>query len=240
VNIERAAEKTSAATEDQNIMAVNLERSPASGESVDLEASESGLRKADLELTQGVNDPSRQSNKASFWYRQLPYIIVLTLAIVGVAYTNMSHQPLVGYWEFLGLTMGVVCIVTEWPKAGDKQARFRLVWTQAAHWVAILVTMNIMLLSGVQQLLPSLATSLVLLMLLALGTFLAGLNFLLLPLCFLGLALALAVPVISWLKQSVLFFVLAAVFVIGLGMTFWPRQAGRRANSEKQIHQLGT
>jgi hypothetical protein len=222
------------------MMAINLDRSPASGEAADLKVSESGLRRADLELTQGANDPLRPSNKASFLYRQLPYIIALTLAIVGVAYTNISHQPLVGYWEFLALAMGLVCIITEWPKTDDKQARFRLMWTQAAHWVAILVTMNIMLLSGVQQLLPSPATSLVLLMLLALGTFLAGLNFLSLPLCFLGLALALAVPLISWLKQSALFFILAAVLVIGLGMIFWPRQASRSANAEKQIGQLGT
>jgi hypothetical protein len=47
--------------------------------------------------------------------------------------------------------------------------------------------MNIMLLSGVQQLLPAPATSLVLLMLLALGSFLAGLNLASLELCFLGL-----------------------------------------------------
>jgi hypothetical protein len=137
----------------------------------------------------------------------------------------------------LALAMAVVCIVTEWPKAGDKQARVRLIWTQALHWVAILVTMNIMLLSGVQQLMPSPATSLVLLMLLALGTFLAGINLLSLQLSFLGLALALAVPVISWLKQSALFFVLAAVLLIGLGMTFWPREAGRRGESEKENHQ---
>jgi hypothetical protein len=35
---------------------------------------------------------------------------------------------------------------------------------------------------------------------------------------------ALAVPAISWVKQSALFLVLAAVFLIGLGMTFWSRQ----------------
>jgi hypothetical protein len=29
---------------------------------------------------------------------------------------------------------------------------------------------------------------------------------------------------ISWVKQSALFLVLAAVFLIGLGMTFWSRQ----------------
>jgi hypothetical protein len=210
------------------------------GQSARLNASDSELPRADVEAFQVEGDSPTRLNKARLLYRQLPYVIVLMLAIVGVAYTNISHQPLVGYWEFLALTMGVVCIITEWPKCDGKQARLRLMWTQALHWAAILVTMNIMLFSGVQQLLPSPATSLVLLMLLALGTFLAGLNFLSLPLCFLGLALALAVPVISWLKQSALFFVLAAVFVIGLGMIFWPHQSGRHAKSEKQIRQLGT
>jgi hypothetical protein len=36
--------------------------------------------------------------------------------------------------------------------------------------------------------------------------------------------MALAVPAISWIKQSALFLVLAAVFLIGLGMTFWSRR----------------
>ena len=81
--------------------------------------------------------------------------------------------------------------------------------------------MNIMLLAGVQQLLPTLATSLILLVLLALGTFLAGVHLRSLQIGFLGLALALAVPAISWVKQSALFFILAAVFLVGLAMAFW-------------------
>ena len=95
------------------------------------------------------------------------------------------------YWEFLALATGVFCVVTEWGHAKDRPARFRLLWTQALHWVAILVTMNIVLLSGVRQMLPAPAISLVLLTLLALGTFLAGVNFLSLRISFLGLALAL-------------------------------------------------
>jgi hypothetical protein len=83
-----------------------------------------------------------------------------------------------------------------------KETRLRLMWTQALHWLAVLVAMNVMLLSGVRLLLPAPASSLVLLMLLALGSFLAGLTLMSLQICFLGLALALAVPAISWVKQS--------------------------------------
>src|SRR6516165_5480874 len=93
---------------------------------------------------------------------------------------------------------------------------------------AILVTMNIVLLSPVRQLLPAPAISLVLLTLLALGTFLARVNFLSLEICFLGLAMALTVPAIAWFKQAALFLVLAAIFVIGLGLVLWPRLTYKR------------
>jgi hypothetical protein len=81
-----------------------------------------------------------------------------------------------------------------------------------------------MLLPHVQRMVPAPANSLVLLMLLALGTFLAGINLLSLQICFLGLALAVAVPAIAWFKQAALFLLLAAVLLVGLGITFWPRR----------------
>ena len=179
----------------------------------------------DIHRTESETIVVESSDMGSFLRRQLLYIGVLGLAVVGVAYTNMAHQPLVGYWEFLALATGVVCVVAEWPKLHDGQARFRLIWTQAIHWLAVLVAMNIMLLSGVQQFVPTPATSLMLLLLLALGTFLAGLNLSLLPICFLGLALALAVPVVSWLKQSILFLALIAVFLVGIVITLWPKRS---------------
>lgn len=166
-------------------------------------------------------DVAGRSRRTNSWRQHVPYLLVLTLALAGVAYSNMSRTPLAGYWELLALTTGGVCIFTEWGKLDDRQSRIRLVWTQAAHWIAVLVAMNIMLLAGVQQLLPAPATSLVLLMLLALGAFLAGLKLASLELCFLGLVLALTVPTVSWVKQSMLFIILAAALVIGIGMTFW-------------------
>lgn len=171
--------------------------------------------------SRGEADISGHSGKANVWRQHVPYLVVLALALAGVAYSNMSQKSLAGYWELLALIAGGVCIFTEWGKIDDKKARVRLVWTQVVHWIAVLVCMNIMLLTGVQQLLPAPATSLVLLMLLALGSFLAGLSLASLELCFLGLVLALAVPAVSWVKQSMLFVIIAAVFVVGVGMTFW-------------------
>jgi hypothetical protein len=163
--------------------------------------------------------------RKGFLLRQLPYVAMLVLAILGVAYTNIANQPLVGYWEFLVIVMGLVCVVTQWDSAQDGRARFRLILTQVLHWIAILVTMNIVLLSALRTMLPVPATSLVLLTLLALGTFLAGVGFLSVQICFLGLTMAFAVPAIAWFKQSALFLTLAAVLLIGIGVIFWPRRA---------------
>jgi hypothetical protein len=186
------------------------------------------MNELDVQRNEGTAGPSNYSGRTNFLWRQLPYAVGLVLAIAGVAYTNISHQPLLGYWVFLAVAIGFVCIITKWPELEGKQARLRLIWTQAAHWAAVIIAMNIMLISRVQQLMPTPATGLVLLVLLALGTFLAGLTLLSLPICFLGLAMAVAIPALSWLQQSVIFFVLGAILLIGLGLTFWLRQGDRR------------
>jgi hypothetical protein len=87
---------------------------------------------SEVELAKNAPEVSRRS----LLLRQtLPYIAVLTLAILGVAYTNISHQPLTGYWEFLALATGALCVVTAWGDAKDRQARLRLMGTQALQVV---------------------------------------------------------------------------------------------------------
>jgi len=155
--------------------------------------------------------------------RNLPYIAVLALAIFGVAYSNFSGHPINGYWEFLAIAMGLLCIFTGWSNAPERDKRLRLVWTQAAHWVAVIVAMNLVLLRGFQQLMPVQAAGLVLMLLLGLGTFLAGVNLMSLRICFLGLAMALAIPAMTWLKQASLLLALAGIAIAGLAVAFWPR-----------------
>ncbi|MBR0782152.1 hypothetical protein [Bradyrhizobium iriomotense] len=189
------------------------------------------MSEIDAQPRDAPEPPPRRAAAGHFLWQQLPYVVALLLAIAGVAYTNVSHQPLVGYWEFLALAIGVVCVITKWPETEGREKQIRLVWTQALHWIAVLITMNIMLVSGVQQMLPTPATGLVLLTLLALGTFLAGVSLLSLQIAFLGLAMGAAVPAISWLKQSIFFFLLGAVLLIGLAISFWLRQDSRPAGA---------
>ena len=122
-------------------------------------------------------EPARESFLSmATLLRNLPFMAALALAIFGVAYSNFSGHAINGYWEFLSIAMALVCIATGWPNAPERKTRFHLVWTQVAHWVAILVAMNLVLLPGFQQVLPVQAAGLVLLLLLAVGTFLAGIS----------------------------------------------------------------
>jgi hypothetical protein len=194
-----------------------------------------GLSMSDLDASPVQTASVDSAGRGDFLRSQLPFLGILAPAIIGVAYTNISHRPLVGYWEFLGIMTGLACVLTAWGEMDDRNARMRLIWTQVVHWAAVLVAMNILLLSGVQQLFPAMATSLVLLILLALGTFLAGLNLPSVQICFLGFALVMAVPAISWFKQSALFMVLTAVALIGLIIAFWSwRGPTRRAQAEEE------
>jgi hypothetical protein len=171
------------------------------------------------------------SRIARFWLRELPYVIVLALTIFGVAYTSVSHQPLIGYWQFLAVAVGLVCVTTGWLHIHEPKARFRMIWTQALHWVAFLVAMNIVLLANVQLTLTATATGLTLLMLLALGTFVAGVH-VSWQICILGLVMGLLVPAIAWLTQSALMLLLTLVAILGIVMTFWWRFSERRVPKE--------
>ena len=95
--------------------------------------------------------PSSKSQRVSFWIRELPFSLVLVLTILGVAYTSFSKQPIIGYWEVLAPIIGLVCVASGWQSAADNAARLRLITTQALHWLAFLVVMNLLLLPSVQR-----------------------------------------------------------------------------------------
>ena len=126
-----------------------------------------------------------------------------------------------GYWELLAPLIGLVAVGSGWPNTNDKNARLRLIGTQALHWAAFLVVMNIIMLPSVQRILDANAIGLAVLMLLALGTFTAGVHIFSWQVCLLGLIMALCVPAAAWIQASALIVLLVAVAVLGVGVVLW-------------------
>lgn len=81
--------------------------------------------------------------------------------------------------------------------------------------------MNLLLLPRVQDMLNADATGLAILLLLALGTFVAGVNIPALEVCILGIIMALFVPAVAWIEEAALIVLLAAIVLIGAGTIFW-------------------
>jgi len=166
----------------------------------------------------------------SFWIRELPFTAVLILTIAGVAYMSFSKNPIVGYWEILAPVIALVCIGAGWQEAGDRTGRLRLIITQALHWFAFLLVMNMMLLSSVQRIFTAQTTALAIFTLLALGTFTAGVQVLSWQVCLLGLIMALGIPAIAWIENSALLAVLVVGAVVGIGAVLWWHWRQRRVD----------
>ena len=173
-------------------------------------------------MSQDVETHAAEHPHPGFLRRKLPYLIAFALACFGVAYTSISHQTLYGYWEFLAIVTGVACVAIGWHSYAERSERVKLVWRKALHWGAFLVAMNILLMPSVQNLLTAPGTGLAMLLLLALGTFVAGI-YISADIAFLGVAMAVSVPAIAWLKISSLLIVLVVLAIAGVAIVFLKR-----------------
>jgi hypothetical protein len=146
-----------------------------------------------------------------------PYILMLLLPLAGVIF----RLP-VKYWVGLIPIFCAICIVAGWRRLESRDARLKLVATQTLNWAAFVLAIYLVFSNSVQGLLSPVASSLMMLTLLALGTFVAGLEALVWRLCVVGGILFLAVPAIGWLKQSAALLLLSTLGVIALGgLTWW-------------------
>ena len=94
--------------------------------------------------------------------------------------------------------------------------------------------MILLLHSDVQRMLNADSTGLAILLLLALGTFVAGVHTLSWQTGVLGVVMALAVPAIAWIEESALLLVLAAIAFVVFAAIFW--WFGRSRGSSAELH----
>ena len=77
---------------------------------------------ADSQPNHPAPDAGR-SNTRTFLAREWPYLLVLILALFGVAYASFAKTPMTAYWVVLAPVIGLICVVTRW---GDAETREQL------------------------------------------------------------------------------------------------------------------
>jgi hypothetical protein len=150
-----------------------------------------------------------------------PYFTMLGLALFGVARTSIARGAMTNYWIVVAPFFAVVCVITRWRHVEGKAPHWRLIKTVALHWLAVLVAMYLVFVSDVKQMMNSDASALVLLTVLALGTFTAGVHVAAWRICVVGVVLALAVPAIAWLDQATLLLLLIATALVAIFVLYF-------------------
>ncbi|MGY3450515.1 LPXTG cell wall anchor domain-containing protein [Bradyrhizobium sp. USDA 4353] len=143
--------------------------------------------------------------------REWPYLAILVLALLGIAYSSYARTPITIYWMVLAPFVGAVCISTRWRGAGTRAEQLRLIQTQTLHWLAVLGAIRLMFIADVDRMMNADASALAVLTLIALGTFTAGVHIASWRVCTVGVVLALGVPAIAWLEQSTLILLLIGI-----------------------------
>jgi hypothetical protein len=104
-------------------------------------------------------------------------ILLVLLAIVGIGITDFSPQLSHWYWLAMVVITGIACIVMEWSRARKKGlSATTIVKKEVFIWLGVLVAVNLVYFLFHSGRLDSENTGLVILLILALATFLAGLR----------------------------------------------------------------
>lgn len=158
----------------------------------------------------------------SMLLRRWPYFAMLALALFGVAYTSIVRREMTVYWMVLAPFFGLISIAGGWRDADTAEERFRLIRTQVLHWGGVLAAMYLVFIGDVRQIMSSDVSALIVLTVLALGCFTAGVHTGDWRMSLVGMLLGLSVPAIAWLELSTLLIVLVLVVVLaGVALVFF-------------------
>ena len=115
-------------------------------------------------------EPARERSIVMQWIlHDIFYIAMLVLALVGVVF----RLP-VNYWVILMPVFGAITIAEGWTHFTDRAERLGLLYRVGLSWCALLLAIYLLSNTGVQGVMNANATSLSMMILLALGTFVAG------------------------------------------------------------------
>jgi hypothetical protein len=174
-------------------------------------------RPASLAATKGATETVAGLSLLARWLmHDSPYIAMLLLAVTAL----VLRLPFM-YWVILVPVFGVISAAEGWRHFVGRSERLMLVCGLALNWCALLLAILLLFNSGVQGVMNANATSLSMMILLALGTFVSGVQARVWQICAVGGVLFLAVPGLGWLDQSPLLLAAAGFSVVALGGLGW-------------------
>ena len=166
-------------------------------------------------------EPPRTAGVKGWLLKDLPYAAMLALALGGIVLTAFRGPTTYYYWMALAPIYGLISVISGWGRLDTGSERLQLIVTQALHWLAFVVAMWLMFLPQVRGIENDNATSLTLLILLALGTFVAGVHARACRICTVGVFLALSVPAVAWIQESAMLLLVGALLLAAVGFAFW-------------------
>lgn len=152
--------------------------------------------------------------KQLFGIVEIIIIALILLSIIGIGVVDYFPQYSRHYWFAMVMVFAVACLILEWSRARGKGQKWTIiVKTQLLLWVGLLLAVQIVFLLQRTRGLNNENTGLIILLLLALTTFFAGINLgwrLLIVGIFLGVAIVGAV----YLDQFAWMFLVIAIVVV--------------------------
>ena len=164
--------------------------------------------------------------------REAPYLLLIVLSLIGIGWTSVSRTPTTTYWIVLAPVAALISIAAGWRRCLSNAERLRMVASQALHWAAFLLAMILVTVSDVHGMLNFNPTALMLLTLLALGVFTAGLSLWSWKLCVTGVFLGLAAPLLAWVERAALLLMLIGAALIAFLVLRWRFRERRRSAAE--------
>jgi hypothetical protein len=160
-------------------------------------------------------------DEGSFLRNNWPYLAMLALSIIGVALTSVAPVRMKFYWELLVPVFG---IITFFVQRDPETPILTAVLRDVLHWGAVLVAMWLLMIPSVADMLNLDGISLMLLTVLALGTFTAALQAWSWRLGIIGIFLGLCVPMFAWLERSSLLVTLIVLIVGVVAALIWVKR----------------
>ena len=165
-----------------------------------------------------------------FFAPNWPILLMLLLALAGVALSSVARGLTIPYWEFV---VPIFAVSTFFARGAfrDRNDRLKAMRQDALHWIAVFAAMRLLMLPQIFELLGADAAPLVLLTVLALGLFTSGNLIGSWRIGLVGILLAAAVPATAWMERSSLLIVLVLAGAASLFVLIWShRFASRRKN----------